>query len=176
MTRQRDENNEDNGESKDGRDWAIWEKYQHLYVYLSTGHLPSEAPPATQSHNGFHWPQPNSASLSSQIRHSPSPVLLVFVFDFCLLLLCQVWVCPILHIYTATTRSSSSFTTHLECHSASWVPWTHSCLSKPCFTSLKYPSLVTHCSLGKIQTPHHGLQGPPQSDTCFLPSFISPTS
>lgn len=94
------------------------------------------------------------------VNQSPSPVLSVFVFvlDFCLLLTSQVWVCLVLHIYT---RSSSSFTTWNTRVPPNWFPWVHSCLSKPFSTSLKYPSLVPHCSLGKIQTPHLGLQGPP---------------
>lgn len=56
-----------------------------------------------------------------------------------------------------------------------WFPWVHSCISSPCSTSLKYSSVVPHCSLGKIQTPHHGLQLPSHGLThTFFPASLLP--
>lgn len=70
------------------------------------------------------WPHPMSAFLPSWTRFFSQAVLKSRF------LTSQVWICPILHIHTATTMSHYSPGIP-EC---SLFPWVHSCLSNPCPT------------------------------------------
>lgn len=81
----------------------------------STGLLkisPWMSPPTSQSHYGSNPTQRlSSPDPEPPTNLSPHPVAFLSSLS--------LQVCPLPHIHTATTRPSSSFTTHLEKHTAS---------------------------------------------------------